>query len=259
MRFEIRHPSPIRDPGRDPDRIRLRRVRRNWHHHRTAGPTAVVPARHRGRRPSILTGRHIVGHQIAATGTLEAVTTVQVGSQVSGTIQSLGADFNSIVKKGQVIARLDPSLFQTQVDSARANLAARPGRTPAGAGRAGDAQAKAGRAHELAERAADPGRPTSRRPTSPSGRRPRRSAVARRRSHQARASLTQAEVNLQKTVITSPIDGIVIARSRGRRPDGGGEPAGADALHAGGRSGRDAGQDQHRRVGSREHSARSGR
>src|SRR5436309_6464044 len=60
---------------------------------------------------------------VGATGTLQAVTTVQVGSQVSGNISYLGADFNSIVKKGQVIARLDPSLFQAQVDQARANLA----------------------------------------------------------------------------------------------------------------------------------------
>src|SRR4051812_31210952 len=59
---------------------------------------------------------------VGATGTLQAVTTVQVGSQVSGNIQMLGADFNSIVKKGQVIARLDPSLFQAQVDQANANL-----------------------------------------------------------------------------------------------------------------------------------------
>src|SRR5882762_2483519 len=59
---------------------------------------------------------------IAATGTLQAVTTVQVGSQVSGTISWLGADFNSIVKKGQVIARLEPSLFEAQVAQAKANL-----------------------------------------------------------------------------------------------------------------------------------------
>src|SRR5215475_3226548 len=59
---------------------------------------------------------------VGATGTLQAVTTVQVGSQVSGTIQMLGADFNSIVKKGQVIARLDPSLFEAQLQQARANL-----------------------------------------------------------------------------------------------------------------------------------------
>src|ERR1700676_3075755 len=59
---------------------------------------------------------------VGATGTLQAVTTVQVGSQVSGNISWLGADFNSIVHKGQVIARLDPSLFQAQVAQARANL-----------------------------------------------------------------------------------------------------------------------------------------
>src|SRR5436309_4536125 len=60
---------------------------------------------------------------VGATGTLQAVTTVQVGSQVSGTILSLGADFNSIVRKGQVIARLDPSLLDAQVKQAEANLA----------------------------------------------------------------------------------------------------------------------------------------
>src|SRR5205085_9544179 len=59
---------------------------------------------------------------VGATGTLQAVTTVQVGSQVSGNISWLGADFNSIVKQGQVIARLDPSLFQAQMDQSKANL-----------------------------------------------------------------------------------------------------------------------------------------
>src|SRR5438046_6662591 len=59
---------------------------------------------------------------VGATGTLQVVTTVQVGSQVSGNIAWLGADFNSIVKKGQVIAKVDPSLFQAQVEQARANL-----------------------------------------------------------------------------------------------------------------------------------------
>src|SRR6186997_2996463 len=59
---------------------------------------------------------------VGATGTLQAVTTVQVGSQVSGNISWLGADFNSIVKKGQVIARLDPSLFDAQLQQTRANL-----------------------------------------------------------------------------------------------------------------------------------------
>src|SRR5229473_2756759 len=59
---------------------------------------------------------------VAATGTLQAVTTVQVGSQISGNIAWLGADFNSIVKKGQVVARLDPALFEASVEQAKANL-----------------------------------------------------------------------------------------------------------------------------------------
>jgi HlyD family secretion protein len=59
---------------------------------------------------------------VTATGTLQAVTTVQVGSQASGTISALYADFNSTVKKGQVVAQLDPSVSKAQVEQARANL-----------------------------------------------------------------------------------------------------------------------------------------
>jgi HlyD family secretion protein len=79
---------------------------------------------------------------VSATGTVQAVTTVQVGSQASGTVSWLGADFNSTVKKGQVIAQLDPSVFQAQVEQARANL--EQARAGLGQSRAGvtDAQAK---------------------------------------------------------------------------------------------------------------------
>lgn len=59
---------------------------------------------------------------VTATGTLQAVTTVQVGSQASGTISALYVDFNSVVKKGQIVAQLDPSVSKAQVDQARANL-----------------------------------------------------------------------------------------------------------------------------------------
>lgn len=61
-------------------------------------------------------------NSVTATGTLQAVTTVQVGSQASGTISALLADYNSVVKKGQVIAQLDPAVSKAQVDQARANL-----------------------------------------------------------------------------------------------------------------------------------------
>src|SRR5688572_2032473 len=75
--------------------------------------------------PTINTARVTRGdiaEAVGATGTLQAVITVQVGTQVSGTILQLNADFNSLVRKGQVLARLDPSLFQTQIEQARANL-----------------------------------------------------------------------------------------------------------------------------------------
>ena len=54
---------------------------------------------------------------VTATGTLQAVTTVQVGSQASGTISALFVDFNSVVKKGQIVAQLDPAVSKAQVDS----------------------------------------------------------------------------------------------------------------------------------------------
>src|SRR5258707_13986516 len=59
---------------------------------------------------------------VGASGTLQAVTTVQVGSQVSGNISYPGADFNTIVKKGQIIARPDPSLVSAPLQPPRANL-----------------------------------------------------------------------------------------------------------------------------------------
>jgi HlyD family secretion protein len=59
---------------------------------------------------------------VSATGTLGAVSTVQVGTQVSGQVEEVGADFNDRVRKGQVIARIDPTLLEQQVREAEANL-----------------------------------------------------------------------------------------------------------------------------------------
>ena len=63
-----------------------------------------------------------IAETVQATGTLEAVETVDVGTQVSGVVQEMSVDFNDIVKKGQVIARLDPSIIQTQIEQAEANV-----------------------------------------------------------------------------------------------------------------------------------------
>ena len=76
-------------------------------------------------KPQYMTARIERGNlrnTVTATGALQAVTTVQVGSQASGTISALYADFNSVVKKGQVVAQLDPSTAKAQVAQARANL-----------------------------------------------------------------------------------------------------------------------------------------
>src|SRR5215467_6031220 len=63
-----------------------------------------------------------IAKSVTATGTIQPVDTVSVGTQVSGTIKYIYADFNARVKKGQLIAELDKSLFQAQVDQYRANL-----------------------------------------------------------------------------------------------------------------------------------------
>jgi len=97
-------------------------------------------------------------NSVTATGVLQAVTTVQVGSQASGTISAIYVDFNSLVKKGQVIAQLDPATAQAQVQQARANLEnARASlvqaRAAVSASRAGtaDAQAKLQQAKSTVE------------------------------------------------------------------------------------------------------------
>jgi HlyD family secretion protein len=165
--------------------------------------------------PAIATGsvtRGAIVNNISATGTLEAVTTVEVGSQASGIVESLGADFNAIVKKGQVLARLEPSLFRSAVEQAQANLVraeADEERLEVGLA---DAGVKLERARQLVERQLIP--PTELDTASVN----RDSLQAQVRSAaaavtQARASLHQAQVNLEKTVILSPIDGIVIARN----------------------------------------------
>jgi HlyD family secretion protein len=159
-----------------------------------------------------LVTRGPVAEVVAATGTLQAVTTVQVGTQVSGTIAWLGADFNSIVHKGQVIARLDPSLVQTQVDQARANVAKAAADAQSAQVNVNDAVQKYSRAQDLsakqliARSELDAAKTTA--DTSQAQLRSVQAQVV-----QAQAALNQAELNLAHTVITAPIDGIVIGRS----------------------------------------------
>jgi HlyD family secretion protein len=149
---------------------------------------------------------------VGATGALQAVTTVQVGSQVSGNISELYADFNSIVRKGQVVARLDTSLFETQIEQARANLTRAEADVERLRVALDDAGVKRDRARELANRKLIPQSELDTAEVT------YRSAEAQVRSAQAqvtqsRAALNQNQVNLQHTVIRAPIDGIVISRN----------------------------------------------
>ena len=92
-----------------------------------AGGAWFLVARKGSSEPKYRKGKLDKGDVVAtvtATGTLSAVTTVKVGSQVSGRIQKLYVDFNSKVKKGDMIAKIDPSLFDASVAQNRANFVA---------------------------------------------------------------------------------------------------------------------------------------
>lgn len=153
----------------------------------------------------------VVG-RVTATGTVSALVTVQVGAQVSGRIQTLQADFNSKVTKGQVLARLDPSLFEASLAMAQANeKAALAGLTRAQA-QEKDAQRKLTRARTLSEQKLVPlaelESAQAEVEVAQANIQAAEGSVA-----QARAARQQAQVNLAYTTITSPIDGTVVSRA----------------------------------------------
>jgi HlyD family secretion protein len=167
-----------------------------------------------------------VQNVVQATGTINAVTTVQVGSQVSGTIQTLYADFNSHVKKDQVVARIDPSLFNGALLQAKADLAnAQANLTAAKANlvkaQAAQAQSKLdyGRAVALAKEGVipaqqlDAAKAATQSNDAAVGAAQAQVAQASAQVQQSSAAVTVAQINLAHTIIRSPIDGTVIARS----------------------------------------------
>jgi HlyD family secretion protein len=180
-----------------------------------AGAYGYYRYTHKVEPPTITTARVTRGdlaETVAATGALQAVTTVQVGTQVSGTIQELNADFNSLVRKGQVLARLDPSLIQSQIEQAGANLIRAEADLERLRVSLDDARTKFVRAKELAEKK------LIAQTELESAEVAVRSAEAQLRSQEAgvtqsQASLKQNQVNLAYTVIESPIDGLVISRN----------------------------------------------
>ena len=163
---------------------------------------------------------------VQATGTINAVTTVQVGSQVSGTIQTLYADFNSHVKKDQVVARIDPSLFQGALLQAKADLA--DGQANLIAAKANLEKAKAAsvqakldfdRYTSLAKdgvvptQQLDTARATYQTDDAAVGAAQAQVTQAAAQVQQKVAAVTVAQTNLDHATIRSPIDGTVVARS----------------------------------------------
>ena len=149
---------------------------------------------------------------VGATGTLEAVETVEVGTQVSGVVEALYADFNSIVRKGQVIARLDPQLIQTQIEQQQANVVRAEADLERLKVALADAKHKYERAQQMSEKSLIPRSELETAEVNV------KSSEAQIRSSeaaltQARAQLNNQRVNLGYTTITAPIDGIVISRN----------------------------------------------
>src|SRR5512139_3936074 len=166
--------------------------------------------RGRGEATQYTTGtvdRGDVVEVVGATGTLEAVTTVQVGSQVSGTIQSLYADFNSQVKKGDVIARLDPSILEARLGQAEASLLSARANVDRSKATVEDTRQKYERAKELAAQKliAETELETAKANYDGALAQLKASEAA---ASQAIANLNQAKVDLSHTVIATPIDGV---------------------------------------------------
>jgi HlyD family secretion protein len=150
--------------------------------------------------------------RVTATGVLSALVTVQVGSQVSGSIQKLYADFNSPVKKGQIIAKIDPRLFQASLENARANYAQAKATLMKDEVQARFNERQSKRQGVLVkEKLIAPSDFDT--AESAAGTSLAQVEADKANVQQARAILHQAEVNLALTDIVSPTDGVVISRN----------------------------------------------
>jgi HlyD family secretion protein len=149
---------------------------------------------------------------VAATGNLSAVTTVQVGTQVSGTIQKLYVDFNSRVKKGQAIAEIDPSLFNASVEQSQGNYLSAEANLQKAKITLTDAERTFKRNKTmLSDGIISQGDFDTTETTLESSKaaiKAAEGAIA-----QTRGSLMQSKTNLRYSTIRSPVDGVVISRA----------------------------------------------
>jgi HlyD family secretion protein len=148
---------------------------------------------------------------ITASGTVSALVTVQVGSQVSGRIESLEADFNSEVKKDQVVAKIDPRSFETDLTKAQANAYAANGNLARAKAQAANAEKQLARTKDMAAQGLTSQADLEAAETAAAAAQAEIQSV-KGSVEQARAAVEQARINLAYTVIHSPIDGVVISR-----------------------------------------------
>ncbi len=161
---------------------------------------------------------------VEATGTINAVITVQVGSQVSGAISKLYVDFKSHVKKGQLIAQIDPALFQgalsqaqADLENAKANLAVAIANTA----KASEVQTKAdyernlglSRQGVVSQQSLDVAKANAESAAAQVSGALAQEQQARAQVHQKQAAVQVAQTNLDYTTIHAPIDGTVVARN----------------------------------------------
>lgn len=163
------------------------------------------------RYKTALVTRGTIISVVTATGTINPVTTVQVGSQVSGMIESLHADFNSIVKTGDVVARIDPFPYRALRDQAAANLANAKAAVLKAHADLTQRKRELDRMNALSKQQFVSQNEVDMAVTAHEGA-AAQLAVAEAAVKQAAAALEAAELDLKYTVIRSPIDGIVISR-----------------------------------------------
>ena len=149
---------------------------------------------------------------ITASGIVNAIKTVQVGTQVSGTIEKIYVDFNSRVKKGQIIARIDPTTLNAQLSLAKANLAAANAAVEKSRVLLSDAKRTMERNQELFKKNLIAQSDLDTAVTNNDSARAQLEQ-SKAQLEQARASLTISETNLEYTRICSPVSGIVISRA----------------------------------------------
>jgi HlyD family secretion protein len=156
--------------------------------------------------------RGAVESTVTATGALNAVVTVQVGSQISGTIAKLGADFNSQVTQGQIIAQIDPTRFRANVAQADSNLKSAEAALVRAKVNERQAKIELDRAKPLAEQkvigAADLDAAQSKYDQAVADH-----AAAEAQVGQSRAQVGMARYDLEHTTIRAPISGTVLQRS----------------------------------------------